>query len=57
VVGAAMELRARLGFGEHRDGPGGGSQSGVRCELDVRGMGNFATCMQPVMRDGTVVLR
>jgi hypothetical protein len=57
VVGAAMEVRARLGFGERRDESGSGSRSGVRCEVEVRERSTFATCMQPVMRDRTVVLR
>jgi hypothetical protein len=57
VVGAAMELRTRLGFGERRDESGNGSRPGVRCEVEVRERGNFATCMQPVMRDKAVVLR
>ena len=56
MVGVAMELRARLGFGEGRDESGSGSRSGVRCEVDVCERGNFATCMQPGMRDRTVVL-
>jgi hypothetical protein len=57
VMGAAMELRARLGLGERRDESGNGGRSGVRCEVDVRERGNSATCMAPVMRDRAVVLR
>ena len=57
MVGAAMELRARLGFGEGRDESGGGGRSGVRCEVDVRERSTFATRVEPVMRDRTVVLR
>jgi hypothetical protein len=56
VVGAAMELRARFGFGERADESGSGSWSGLRCEVDVRERGNFATCIQPAMRERTVVL-
>ena len=57
VVGAAMEFRARLGFGERGDESGSGRRSGVRCEVDVRERGNSATCMLRVMRDKAVVLR
>jgi hypothetical protein len=57
VVSAAMELGARLGFDERRDESGSGSRSGVRCEVDVREGGSFATWLQPVMRDRAVVLR
>jgi len=57
VVGAAMELAARLGLGERRKESGRGGRSGVRCEVEVRVRSNFATPMQSKLGDKALVLR
>ena len=56
VVGAAMELRVRLGLGER--GGECGSERGERvlCKVRMRGRGNFAICMQVGTGDEAVVL-
>jgi hypothetical protein len=41
VVGAAMELRARLGIGERGKESGSESRERVLCEVGMRGRGNF----------------
>ena len=56
MVGAAMELRARLGIGERREESGDKRRERVLCEVGMRGRGNFAICGQTGTGDKAVVL-
>jgi hypothetical protein len=57
VVGAAMELRARLGIDEGGEESGSERRERVLCEVGMRGRGNFAPCMHAGSGDKAVVLR
>jgi hypothetical protein len=46
VVGAAMELRARLGIGEGRERSGNERRKTLLCEVGMHGRGNCALCAQ-----------
>ena len=51
-----MELRARLGIGESGEESGNKRRERVRCEVGMRGRGNFATCGETGTGDKAVVL-
>ena len=52
-----MELRARIGIGEHGEESGSERRERVLREVGMRGSGNFAICMQAGTGDKGVVLR
>jgi hypothetical protein len=56
VVGAAMELRARLGTGEQGEESGNGRRETLLREVGMRGMGNSGLCAQPGTADKALVL-
>jgi hypothetical protein len=56
VVGAAMELRARLGSGERGEEPGNGRWERLLRQVGMRGRGNSAFCAQPGTADKALVL-
>ena len=55
MVGAAMELRARLGIGEGGEASCNKRRERVLCEVRMRGRGNFAICAQTGTDDKAVV--
>ena len=57
VVGAAMELWARLGIGEGTEESGSDRRRRVLCEVGTGGRGNFAICMRAGIGDKAVVSR
>ena len=57
MVGAAMELGARLGTGERGEESGNGRRETLLREVGMRGMGNSAFCAQPGTADEAFVLR
>jgi hypothetical protein len=56
VVGAAMELRARLGTGERGEESGNGRRETFLREEGMHGRGASALCAQPGTADKAVVL-
>ena len=56
MVGAAMELRARVGIGERGEGSGSKRQERLLCEVGMLGRGNSAICPQTGTGDKAVVL-
>ena len=46
MVGAAMELRARLGTGERGEESGNERREKLLCEVGMRRRSNFAICAQ-----------
>ena len=57
MVGAAMELRARLGTGERGEGSGNERREKLLCEVGMRRRDNFVLCAQSTTGDKAVVLR
>ena len=56
MVGAAMELRARLGTGEGGEESGKGRRETLPGKVGMRGRGNFALRAQTGTADKAVVL-
>ena len=56
MVGAAMELGARLGTGEGGEESGNGRRETLLREVGMRGRGNFALWAQTGTGDKAVVL-
>ena len=56
MVGAAMELRAKLGMRERGEESGKGRRETLLCEVGMGGRGNFAFCGPAGTGDEGVVL-
>ena len=56
MVGAAMELRARLGTGEGGEKSGNKRRGRVLCDVGMRGRGNFVIWAQTGTDEKAVVL-